>query len=40
MKSAIAGSSMQGSVSGWTTKEVTPPAAAASEADFSVSAGS
>ncbi len=33
----MAGSSMAGSVSGWTTMVVTPPAAAARPADFSVS---
>jgi len=40
MKSTMAGSSMAGSVSGWTTMAVTPPAAAARLADFSVSLGS
>ena len=40
MKSTTAGSSIAGSVSGWTTMEVTPPAAAARAADFSVSLGS
>jgi hypothetical protein len=40
MKSIIAGSSTAGSVSGWTTMVVTPPAAAARLADFSVSLGS
>ena len=33
----VAGSSAAGSVSGWMTMEVTPPAAAARQADFSVS---
>ena len=40
MKSTTDGSSMTGLVSGWTTMVVTPPAAAASAADFSVSFGS
>ncbi len=37
MKSTVAGSSTAGSVSGWMTIEVTPPAAAARQALFSVS---
>jgi len=37
MKSTTEGSSITGSVSGCRTMEVTPPAAAASAADFSVS---
>ncbi len=40
MKSTMAGSSTTGSVSGCSTTEVTPPAAAALAADFSVSLGS
>ena len=40
MKSTTEGSSTAGSVSGCTTIEVTPPAAAARAADFSVSLGS
>ena len=40
MKSTTDGSSTTGSVSGCTTMEVTPPAAAARAADFSVSLGS
>ncbi len=40
MKSTMAGSSMAGSVSGWTTIVVTPPAAADRAADLRVSFGS
>ena len=40
MNSIMAGSSIAGSVSGWMTMVVTPPAAADRLADFSVSFGS